>query len=52
MHLHLARSPYLSDAMGSFGAKRPLIGIFWMRVTGICSVAVPVKFIGDRVPPT
>jgi len=33
--------------------QRPLVGIFWMLVTGICFVAVTalVKFMGDRIPP-
>lgn len=33
-------------------ASRPLIGIFWMMVTGLCFVAVTalVKLLGGRVP--
>ncbi len=33
--------------------SRPVIGIFWMLVTGLCFVAVTasVKFVGDAVPP-
>lgn len=32
---------------------RPVIGIFWMLVTGICFIAVTalVKYMGPRVPP-
>ncbi len=34
-------------------ANRPLAGIFWMLVTGLCFVAVTalVKYLGPRVPP-
>ncbi|WP_299207173.1 DMT family transporter [uncultured Tateyamaria sp.] len=33
--------------------SRPLVGIFWMLVTGFCFVAVTalVKYMGDRIPP-
>ncbi len=32
---------------------RPLIGVFWMLLTGVCFVAVTatVKLVGDAVPP-
>lgn len=34
-------------------APRPLVGIFWMFVTGLCFVAVTaiVKYMGPRIPP-
>lgn len=33
--------------------SRPLVGIFWMLVTGLCFVAVTalVKYMGDGIPP-
>ncbi|MFK7876776.1 MAG: DMT family transporter [Paracoccaceae bacterium] len=33
--------------------SRPLAGIFWMLMTGLCFVAVTalVKYLGDRIPP-
>ena len=33
-------------------SQRPLAGIFWMLVTGLCFVAVTalVKYMGDRIP--
>lgn len=35
------------------GEPKPLMGIFWMMVTGFCFVAVTalVKYMGPRVPP-
>ena len=35
------------------GEHKPLVGIFWMLVTGLCFVAVTalVKYMGPRVPP-
>lgn len=35
------------------GEPKPLTGIFWMMVTGLCFVAVTalVKYMGPRVPP-
>ncbi|MEP5631950.1 MAG: DMT family transporter [Tateyamaria sp.] len=35
------------------GEPKPLVGIFWMLVTGLCFVAVTalVKYMGPRVPP-
>lgn len=34
-------------------ASQPILGIFWMLITGLCFVAVTalVKFVGDAVPP-
>ncbi|MFC6688392.1 DMT family transporter [Jhaorihella thermophila] len=39
--------------MSDAPASRPLLGIFWMLVTGLCFVAVTalVKYLGPRVPP-
>src|SRR6056297_1998099 len=33
--------------------SRPLVGIFWMLVTGVCFVCVTalVKYMGGRIPP-
>lgn len=34
-------------------SKHPMVGVFWMFVTGLCFVAVTalVKYLGDRIPP-
>lgn len=34
-------------------SKHPLIGVFWMFITGLCFVAVTalVKYLGHRIPP-
>lgn len=34
-------------------ASQPVMGVFWMLVTGLCFVAVTalVKYLGDRIPP-
>lgn len=39
--------------MATHTPHRPVIGIFWMFVTGLCFVAVTalVKYIGPRLPP-
>lgn len=39
--------------MQTADTSRPLVGIFWMLVTGLCFVAVTalVKYMGPRVPP-
>lgn len=39
--------------MSNSKPSRPLTGIFWMFVTGICFVAVTalVKYLGPRIPP-
>lgn len=39
--------------MATHTPHRPIIGIFWMFVTGLCFVAVTalVKYIGPRLPP-
>ncbi|MEO1732844.1 MAG: DMT family transporter, partial [Pseudomonadota bacterium] len=39
--------------MVSLPPQRPIVGIFWMFVTGLCFVAVTalVKLAGDRIPP-
>ena len=41
------------DAAMSAAPPKPLSGIFWMLVTGLCFVAVTalVKYMGPRVPP-
>ena len=39
--------------MVSKSSSRPLVGIFWMLVTGVCFITVTalVKFLGPRIPP-
>ncbi|MDK3074922.1 DMT family transporter [Sedimentitalea sp. JM2-8] len=39
--------------MESARTARPMVGIFWMLVTGVCFVAVTaiVKYLGPRIPP-
>lgn len=39
--------------MSDAHASRPVLGIFWMLVTGLCFVAVTalVKYLGPRIPP-
>ena len=34
-------------------SPKPIVGIFWMLITGLCFVAVTaiVKYMGPRVPP-
>ncbi|MDG4647474.1 DMT family transporter [Roseibacterium sp. SDUM158017] len=49
----MSETPSISDkAAASAPGSRPVIGVFWMLVTGLCFVAVTatVKMVGDDVP--